>query len=169
MGHITGDDDWAMTELNSRAIAKLIADLAKLDKTGFDNEVCKTVKDALGTLVTETKKPKNGGFLPDVLSDLDRLRQCYEEWNGYGTKGDPASIDGRRERVDELIGIRRKVQSKLKARRRAGQTPVTTADRKIINATFSKLVAVAEANPTIFNQLRTSANAKNMTKFGLDS
>ncbi len=157
-----GSDEWAMTLFNSRAIARLIDDLRELDHSGFKEEICIPVKNALRTLIEETRKPAGPAFLPSVLGDYDRLLQTYEEWNSYGTQTDPDTVNGRRERMEELTRIRRAIQRKLKAQRRAGTTPVTPADRQILKTSVEKLELVVLQNPTIFPRLRRALNSRTL-------
>lgn len=157
-----GSDEWAMTLFNSRAIARLIDDLRKLDRTGFKEEICITVKNALRTLVEEIRKPVGPAFLPSVLGDYDRLLQTYEEWNDFGTQSDPDTVNGRRERIEELSRIRRAIQGKLKSHRKAGAPPVTPADREILKTSVAKLELVVTQNPTIFPRLRKALSQRAM-------
>jgi hypothetical protein len=155
-----GSDEWAMTLFNSRAIARLIDDLRELDRSGFKEEVCIPVKSALRTLVEGINKPVGPAFLPSVISDYDRLLQTYEEWNNFGTEVDPDTVNGRRERVEELSRIRRAIQRKLRARRKTGATPVTRADREILKTSVAKLEFVVTQNPTIFPRLRKALSKR---------
>lgn len=160
-----GSDEWAMTLFNSRAIARLIDDLRQLERSGFKEEICIPVKNALRTLLEETRKPVGPAFLPSIQGDYDRLLQTYEEWNHYGTQTDPDSVNGRRERLEELTQIRRAIQRKLKARRKTGVSPVTRADREILKTSVAKLELVVLQNPTMFPRLRKALNHRVLRVF----
>lgn len=156
-----GSDEWAMTLFNSRAIARLIDDLRELERSGFKEEVCIPVKNALRALLEETRKNSvSPAFLPSVVSDYDRLLQTYEEWNSYGTQSDPDTVNGRRERIEELSRIRHEIQRKLKALRKTGVTPVTPVDREILKTSVAKLELVVTQNPAIFPRLRKALNQR---------
>jgi hypothetical protein len=150
-----GTNGWAVDELLSRGLKRLIKDLKVLEKTGFDDEICDQVKEALGRLAGGSGSITGATFVPEIISESDRFLDRYSEWNGQGT-GDAAFDRKRKGLIEELYFWRNRMLTKLHERRKGYYIFVTDDDFDLIRHVYEQLEAIVSAYPDTFYYLRTS-------------
>ncbi|MCG9766198.1 5'-methylthioadenosine/S-adenosylhomocysteine nucleosidase [Vibrio alginolyticus] len=110
-----GSPLWTLNCLRSDVLSKLIKDLRKFEKSGFDEICCQAVKVDLQSLKESANKLDVDTFSGKSLYDeLTRFYATYSEWNDISGTDDNA-ITARKKKTDKLKYIREKISERIRS------------------------------------------------------
>jgi hypothetical protein len=138
--------------------------LEKLERTGFPEEKCKLVRNALEKIIETTNKAEDSFWRPCVFAELQQILDIYKKWNGHGENADLVARLQRRRLLDEMRALRDRMHSNIKRGRadrsgEAQQVIMGKDDEGLGQAVYDQLKALAEKHPETFKVLKTAVMA----------
>ncbi|MDY0749152.1 hypothetical protein SNE35_31940 [Paucibacter sp. R3-3] len=152
----SGSNGWAINHLLIDGLERLIRDLQKLETTGFGEEICLQVREALHKLSTTQAAPTGASFAPEITNEGGRFHQRYIEWNGNLQNKSLEAVHSRNKLIGELYFWRERMISKLHSGRRQFKVFATDDDFEIVEGVYKQLGTVVAEHPDIFWHLKVS-------------
>ncbi len=152
-----GSNEWFVVEMNSRGIPYLLVDLQTLDHSGFEEQQCEVIRNALFSIVKHAESLEQTALLKQFISTFDKFFRVYRDWNDKGTETSKAATDHRRYHLSKLRQINQEINRDIKTRRRKNRLTVTAADASVARAAYGEFEKIVKfSRPNRFPGLASS-------------
>ena len=152
----SGSNGWAINHLLIDGLKRLVKDLRKLESTGFDEAICRQVREALHKLSTSQAGPTGASFAPEITNEGGRFHQRYIEWNGNLQNRSREAANSRKNLIGELYFWRERMITKLRSGRKGFKVFATDEDYAIVEGVYKQLSTIVAQYPDIFWHLKIS-------------
>ncbi|MEJ2046321.1 MAG: hypothetical protein P8X74_21510 [Reinekea sp.] len=143
-----GSPLWTLNCLRSDVLSKLLKDLEKFEKYGFNETCCQAVKSDLQSLKESSNKLDADTFSGKSLYDeLTRFYATYSEWNDISGP-DVYAISARKKKIEKLKSIREKISERI----RSNGFPLTrNLDANLAGDMIQAQIELTDKFPDVFS------------------
>ena len=160
MNNIKGTKEWAIWHLKSIAIPRLIDDLQRHEETGYPEDRCEAVKEALKKVIDSAEARPASVWHPSVTDEIRQLRQIYVKWNDNGQGADLVNRIDRKTKIHDMRKIRGLMKRKMnkKASELQGDF-ATNEDLEIARESYNAFGELADKYPDVFRSLKAGVSS----------
>ena len=108
-----GSTEWAIWHVKAIGIPRLIEDLEKLERTGYPEAKCSKLKETLREIIRVTDRAAGSLWRPCMLAELHEFLEIYDRWNGRMEGADLVDRMHRRQRIEEMRAVRKRISKNL--------------------------------------------------------
>jgi hypothetical protein len=159
-----GSAEWAIWHIKAIGLPRLLDDLERLERTGFPEANCKSVRDALAEIIRVTDQAQDSFWRPCVSGELQQFRNVYIQWNSRLEGADLVDRLHRRQQLEQMRSLRQRMSRNIKRERTnravdAQQSILGKDDEKLGWIVYEQLKKLTETHPDTFKTLKTAINA----------
>jgi hypothetical protein len=147
---------WALNQLRSDALPRLMEDLLIQEPVGLQPDQCNKVENALRRVwIHAGDIPDKIPFLPvSIQNDMEQFLKAYVNWNDpKGTESH--SIQKRKKALREMIKRRHAMATRLRKRQHILSNNL---DLKVVDGMYEGLSDLPKSLPDIFRNLSKAIN-----------
>lgn len=135
---------WALNQLRSDALPRLMEDLLYLESVGLPAENCQKVQTALKRMWIHAADIPDRTLLPiSIQHDMERFLKTYEQWNDpQGTNAH--SIQERQKALRKMVDRRHKMATRIRKRQHILSKEL---DLKVVDGMYEALAELPKALP----------------------
>lgn len=141
---------WGVNWLRSDGLAKLLDDLLEQESTGYSQEICDKVDEALGKIANQASGlPDYSWWRKSILSELEGFLNIYRKWNNH-EGAEPEKVEGRKRELKNLRTKRNKLATRIRKNQHIIQNEL---DLSMVDSMHEALGELVKAFPDVFKSL----------------
>lgn len=146
---------WGINWFRQDALSKLLDDLLDKEQTGYSQEICDKVKEAIGKIANLSSGfPDHSWWRKSILSEIEGFLKIYEKWNNH--EGDELEkIAGRKKELKNLRSKRNKLATRIRKNQHIIDNEL---DLKLVESIYKALSMLVESFPETFTSLAKALN-----------
>ena len=141
---------WGANWFRQDALSRLLDDLLEQEKTGYPQETCDKVSEAIEKIANAASGlPDNSWWRKSVLGELEGFLKIYIKWNNHEGE-EQEKIEGRKKELKNLRAKRNKLATRIRKNQYIIQNDL---DLGVIDSMYEALSGLVKSSPEIFKLL----------------